>query len=118
MSNKIQQDTSDNTSIMSDETHQTFTCEICIEPAMLSQKFGHGANCDHNICFMCDVATTKCACPLARGSFAMRVGLHGTPGLGAARHPKVVKLLCADVGQDFAINVVHKFVDMCNRVLV
>ncbi|KAL1551496.1 RBR-type E3 ubiquitin transferase [Salvia divinorum] len=61
MSNEIQQGTSDNTSVMSDEIwqdtsdeiQQNFTCEICIEPATLSQKFGHDANCVHNICFMC-----------------------------------------------------------------
>ncbi|XP_042018853.1 probable E3 ubiquitin-protein ligase RNF217 [Salvia splendens] len=54
---EIWQDTSgeiwQDTSVMSDEIQQTFTCEICIEPSMLSQKFSHGANCVHNICFMC-----------------------------------------------------------------
>ncbi|KAG6437026.1 hypothetical protein SASPL_101933 [Salvia splendens] len=53
---EIWQDTSgeiwQDTSVMSDEIQQTFTCEICIEPSMLSQKFSHGANCVHNICFM------------------------------------------------------------------
>ncbi|KAL1562139.1 RBR-type E3 ubiquitin transferase [Salvia divinorum] len=43
----------DDTSMMSDEIQLNFTCEICIEPATLSQRFGHDTNSVHNICFMC-----------------------------------------------------------------
>ncbi|KAL1562141.1 RBR-type E3 ubiquitin transferase [Salvia divinorum] len=43
----------DDTSKMSDEIQQNFTCEICIEPTRLSQKFGHDNDSVHNICFMC-----------------------------------------------------------------
>ena len=42
----------DDTSKMSNEIQQKFTCEICIEPAMLSQKFGHDTDSVHNICFI------------------------------------------------------------------
>lgn len=51
-SDEIQQNTSHDASDMTDEIQQTSTCEICIEPSMLSEKFGHDANCVHNICFM------------------------------------------------------------------
>ncbi|KAG6430039.1 hypothetical protein SASPL_108098 [Salvia splendens] len=126
MSNEIQQDTSGNTSARSDEIwhaasddiQQTFTCEICIEPAMLSEKFGHDANCVHNICFMCNVATTKCVCPACKRlvCYACRAPWHAWFRCSEASQVMDENDILFNVGQSFAMHVVHKLVDMCKRI--